>query len=62
MMSDSQLGSQWNKQESQFMRMTGNVVRSIPASIRVERKLTECPDARWRAQQHDDEILAWAAT
>ena len=29
MMSDSQLGSQWNKQESQFMRMTGNVVSHL---------------------------------
>lgn len=28
MVTDSQLGSQWNKQESQFMRMTGNVVSS----------------------------------
>lgn len=26
MMTESQLNSQWNKQESQFMRMTGNVV------------------------------------
>lgn len=59
---ESQLASQLNAQESQFMRATGNIVRFLPCGRPVPARTQLTPDTRRRPQQQHDAFLARVVT